>query len=187
MIRTLPVRRSTGKDPRSAPWRRRWPLARCPLVDDAAGARSCPTSRGERVARALVPNGTLAPAPEGGNGPPSGRSSASRGVAILPRSQADVAQLVEHHLAKVRVAGSSPVIRSGARSGNVCPCQRVSALRQLPGGVLPSASSPHGGVAEWFRQGSAKPCTPVQFRAPPPSDLREWRPRSRLRAGHPSR
>jgi hypothetical protein len=25
---------------------------------------------------------------------------------------ADVAQLVEHHLAKVRVAGSSPVVRS---------------------------------------------------------------------------
>jgi hypothetical protein len=24
-------------------------------------------------------------------------------------------------------------------------------------------------VAEWFRQGSAKPCTPVQFRAPPPT------------------
>ena len=28
------------------------------------------------------------------------------------RIHADVAQLVEHHLAKVRVAGSSPVIRS---------------------------------------------------------------------------
>ena len=27
---------------------------------------------------------------------------------------ADVAQLVEHHLAKVRVAGSNPVVRSGA-------------------------------------------------------------------------
>ena len=40
---------------------------------------------------------------------------------------ADVAQLVAHHLAKVRVAGSNPVIRS-----------RV----QL-------ASDPDGGVAEW--------------------------------------
>ena len=28
------------------------------------------------------------------------------------REQADVAQLVEHHLAKVRVAGSNPVVRS---------------------------------------------------------------------------
>ena len=35
---------------------------------------------------------------------------------------ADVAQLVEHHLAKVRVAGSSPVIRSGDwRSGSALP------------------------------------------------------------------
>ena len=35
---------------------------------------------------------------------------------------ADVAQLVEHHLAKVRVAGSNPVIRSGRwRSGSALP------------------------------------------------------------------
>ena len=43
------------------------------------------------------------------------------------RSFADVAQLVAHHLAKVRVAGSNPVIRSK---------------------VL-KASDPSGGVAEW--------------------------------------
>jgi hypothetical protein len=99
------------------------------------------------------------------------RLSAPRGVAILPRSQADVAQLVEHHLAKVRVAGSSPVIRSGARSGGArVPVSASAPSGQLPEGVLP-IGSPHGGVAEWFRQGSAKPCTPVQFRAPPPSDL----------------
>ena len=30
------------------------------------------------------------------------------------RGDADVAQLVAHHLAKVRVAGSSPVVRSEA-------------------------------------------------------------------------
>ena len=30
-----------------------------------------------------------------------------------------MAQLVEHHLAKVRVAGSSPVIRSGGTPGGV--------------------------------------------------------------------
>jgi hypothetical protein len=41
--------------------------------------------------------------------------------------RADVAQLVAHHLAKVRVAGSNPVIRSKV---------------QL-------ASIPSGGVAEW--------------------------------------
>src|SRR6516165_8158781 len=27
----------------------------------------------------------------------------------------------------------------------------------------------HGGVAEWFRQGPAKPRTPVRFRSPPPA------------------
>jgi hypothetical protein len=39
-----------------------------------------------------------------------------------------------------------------------------------PGGPLREGR--HGGVAEWFRQGSAKPCTPVQFRAPPPPGRR---------------
>ena len=33
-------------------------------------------------------------------------------IARLVGFQADVAQLVEHHLAKVRVAGSNPVVRS---------------------------------------------------------------------------
>ena len=35
---------------------------------------------------------------------------------VASEAHADVAQLVEHHLAKVRVAGSSPVIRSEAHS-----------------------------------------------------------------------
>ncbi len=58
---------------------------------------------------------------------------------------AEVAQLVEHHLAMVRVAGSNPVFRSD------------------PG---PEAPVPwrHGRVV---RQGSAKPCTPVRFRVSP--------------------
>src|SRR5262249_55592591 len=34
---------------------------------------------------------------------------------VYPDRHADVAQLVEHHLAKVRVAGSNPVVRSVAR------------------------------------------------------------------------
>jgi hypothetical protein len=33
-------------------------------------------------------------------------------------AHADVAQLVEHHLAKVRVAGSSPVVRSEENRGD---------------------------------------------------------------------
>ncbi len=36
----------------------------------------------------------------------------SPGSGNAPEGQADVAQLVAHHLAKVRVAGSNPVVRS---------------------------------------------------------------------------
>ncbi len=61
-----------------------------------------------------------------------------------------MAQLVEHHLAKVRVAGSNPVVRS-----------RVCEVRGQARPGLP------GGVAEWFRQGPAKPCTRVRFPPPP--------------------
>ena len=46
--------------------------------------------------------------------------------------RADVAQLVEHHLAKVRVAGSNPVVRS----------ERLSPTK------LVGFCNPNGGVAE---------------------------------------
>ncbi len=39
-------------------------------------------------------------------------SGAGVGVLLGWKPYADVAQLVEHHLAKVRVAGSKPVVRS---------------------------------------------------------------------------
>ncbi len=44
-------------------------------------------------------------------------------------THADVAQLVEHHLAKVRVAGSNPVVRSRELqvSGPFGPLLRVGA------------------------------------------------------------
>ena len=63
-----------------------------------------------------------------------------------------MAQLVEHHLAKVRVAGSNPVVRSEDALGR-------------PAG--PSVGQISGGVAEWLRQGPAKPCTRVRFPPPP--------------------
>jgi hypothetical protein len=46
---------------------------------------------------------------------------ATPGIIIGARRkrQADVAQLVEHHLAKVRVAGSNPVVRSAKRSSHL--------------------------------------------------------------------
>ena len=58
-----------------------------------------------------------------------------------------MAQLVEHHLAKVRVAGSSPVIRS-----------------EEPGAPSPSIS---WWVGREVRHRPAKPFTPVRIRYPP--------------------
>ena len=52
--------------------------------------------------------------------------------------RADVAQLVEHHLAKVRVAGSNPVVRSEARP---------------PGSRSCHGQGLGGGVAEWRGSG----------------------------------
>ena len=57
--------------------------------------------------------------------------------------RADVAQLVAHHLAKVRVAGSNPVIRSKV----------VASTQRWSGRVV--------------RQRPAKPCTRVRFPSPP--------------------
>ena len=59
---------------------------------------------------------------------------------------ADVAQLVAHHLAKVRVAGSNPVIRSRVQS-----------------------HQPQRWSGRVVRQRPAKPCTRVRFPSPPPS------------------
>ena len=57
------------------------------------------------------------------------------GHAASRTRRADVAQLVEHHLAKVRVAGSNPVVRS-ERLAWVVP--------RTPGAL-------HAGVSEWLR------------------------------------
>ena len=58
---------------------------------------------------------------------------------------ADVAQLVAHHLAKVRVAGSNPVIRSKVQW-----------------------HQPQRWSGRVVRQRPAKPCTRVRFPSPPP-------------------
>src|ERR1700728_2837508 len=59
--------------------------------------------------------------------------------------RADVAQLVAHHLAKVRVAGSNPVIRSKVQ---------MASIQRWSGRVV--------------RQRPTKPCTRVRFPSPPP-------------------
>jgi hypothetical protein len=60
-----------------------------------------------------------------------------------------VAQLVEHHLAKVRVAGSNPVVRSERVSPSPC------------GEQVPRWSGREA------RQRTANPCTRVQIPSPP--------------------
>ena len=80
-----------------------------------------------------------------------------RAVRVRRVERADVAQLVEHHLAKVRVAGSSPVIRS-----------------EEQGASQPPAS--HWWVGREVRHRPAKPFTPV--RSVPTSG--DWRSGSAL-------
>src|SRR5690625_3952037 len=89
---------------------------------------------------------------------------------------ADVAQLVEHHLAKVRVAGSNPVVRSGGTALPTSPRERRSVCCE---------SIPRW-VGRVVRQRPAKPCTRVLITYPPPprtSGLRgegDWRSGSAL-------
>src|SRR5215469_13785343 len=67
----------------------------------------------------------------------------SAGLPGAGRDHADVAQLVEHHLAKVRVAGSNPVVRSEA-SDAVSRCRWPA---RLP--VALGLGSQDPSTAEW--------------------------------------
>jgi hypothetical protein len=94
-------------------------------------------------------------------------------------------------------AGVRPALRGSCGRGSVgraSPCQgegRGFESRRPLGGVgrriaVPMAStapgdpwcgflgSGHGGVAEWPRQGPAKPCTRVRFPPPPRGRLAQW-------------
>ena len=66
-----------------------------------------------------------------------------RGWINADEDHADVAQLVEHHLAKVRVAGSNPVVRSEA-SDAVSRCRWPA---RLP--VALGVGSQDPSTAEW--------------------------------------
>jgi hypothetical protein len=101
------------------------------------------------------------------------RTSVSAGDAGRPSTwggRADVAQLVEHHLAKVRVAGSNPVVRSEAPDA-VYAAEGPHGSRDR---FSPGDGAGSGGVAEWLRQGPAKPCTRVRFPPPPRGRLAQW-------------
>ena len=58
---------------------------------------------------------------------------------------ADVAQLVEHHLAKVRVAGSNPVVRSKGFTRNTVewPRGEATACKAVYTGSNPVSTSQH--------------------------------------------
>ena len=76
------------------------------------------------------------------------------------RSNADVAQLVEHHLAKVRVAGSNPVVRSEPRALVARPAPVCGGVAERRGNGLQSRlhgfkSRLHLGPAE--RGGADRP------------------------------
>src|SRR5262249_3050911 len=58
---------------------------------------------------------------------------------------ADVAQLVEHHLAKVRVAGSNPVVRSEAPDA----CRGGAEGQHGSQGAQPGSPTSEPGTAEW--------------------------------------
>jgi hypothetical protein len=91
-------------------------------------------------------------------------------AATMSGLHADVAQLVEHHLAKVRVAGSNPVVRSevpGAVLGVFDDTARLRSVWLCRHLGRPARAAAGGGMAEWLRQGPAKPCTRVRFPLPP--------------------
>ena len=67
----------------------------------------------------------------------------SRTTAYRPGTcNADVAQLVAHHLAKVRVAGSNPVIRSMVETPAVeWPSGEATACKAVHTGSIPVSTS----------------------------------------------
>ena len=70
---------------------------------------------------------------------------AARRAQSDPESSADVAQLVAHHLAKVRVAGSNPVIRSTVRRHQTpaveWPSGEAAACKAVNTGSIPVSTS----------------------------------------------
>ena len=78
---------------------------------------------------------------------------ASTHSANITLRDADMAQLVEHHLAKVGVAGSNPVVRS----------------RKLKAGHNMAGLFRKRRRGQVVRQRPAKPSPPVRIRASPPS------------------
>ena len=72
---------------------------------------------------------------------------------IYPFAQADLAQLVEHNLAKVGVAGSSPVVRSSEFSSAVSPGEAALFVVVVTQDRQSHAGQPHKQAREvWSRR-----------------------------------
>ena len=83
-------------------------------------------------------------------------------------ADADMAQLVEHHLAKVGVAGSNPVVRSRMLEGRSYMAGLFTSSSEDIRRVL-NAESPKRRRGQVVRQRPAKPSPPVRIRASPPT------------------
>ena len=88
----------------------------------------------------------------------------ARGIAYINNPQADMAQLVEHNLAKVGVAGSSPVVRSIACIGPVFESALFISTAKWPSGKAEACKAFTPGSNPGFA--SRPPKGPSERRAP---------------------
>jgi hypothetical protein len=94
-------------------------------------------------------------------------------------SRADVAQLVAHHLAKVRVAGSSPVVRSERGHAGLTsvewPRGEATACKAVYTGSNPVSTSHdamYGRLAQWESTSLTRKGSLVQSQYRPPRRAR---------------
>ncbi len=89
--------------------------------------------------------------------------------------RADVAQLVAHHLAKVRVAGSNPVVRSKVLEASIpaveWPSGEATACKAVHTGSIPVSTSKFDSLARLAQRESAsltrkRSLVQSQYRAP---------------------
>ncbi len=76
-----------------------------------------------------------------------------------------------------RPGRTEPRLQAGSTSTQPLPARRCGAAARWEnrGTGMLATDRGTGGVAEWFRQGPAKPCTAVRIRSPPPGRLHVWR------------
>ena len=94
----------------------------------------------------------------------------ARGIAYINNPQADMAQLVEHNLAKVGVAGSSPVVRSIACIGPVFESALFISTAKWPSGKAEACKAftpgSNPGFASRSPKGPSERRAPFRLRAP---------------------